>query len=641
MIPHYLFDNSQPPLRNRFWILTGLTALVSMVNYLTLNQGISVVFSQFFYLPIILTGYWYPRRGVVFSACVALVYAAIALSVGPQDSLLGFAVMARCIIFIIVGAVVSYLSSSLRISEQQLHEIIEFLPDPTFAIDRDGRVIAWNRAIEDLTGIKKEDMLGRGDHAYAIPFYGERRPILVDLILDPEKNPEDAYPGVKKETKAYSTEVFIRQLHEGKGAHLRISATVLTDADGKVTGGIEVIHDITPQVMLQSALQTTGSRLNILAGIVRNDIAKRLTILYGHLSIGVMKFNDPAVLTFIANIQDSANAIQRQVEISREFRDIGTTPPVWVPVLQASSAAAERSELKDITFRSWTARLEIFTDPHIPTVFYHMYENSRKEGKGANRVIVTYHINAKGCTIIVEDNGKGIPEAAKDTLFTQRSETFGCGLFLAHEILILTGVGIRETGAPGKGIRFEILVPPEGYRIRGVGGIAAAGEGNLLHVPGYAMGKDLPHTPDDPVPVVRELMADEFVLADEIWKEYHDTTGDPATDRIFAVFLGDAVVSVARCRRHTDGMEVDGIFTPAIHRRKGYSHSAVSALVEACHNDDLYMHAIRSLVPFYRSYGFECIPERNLPPTIRERYVWAAGNLEGADVQPMERKAGF
>jgi two-component sensor histidine kinase len=448
------------------------------------------------------------------------------------------------------------------------------------------------------------------------------------------------YTDIKKEPKAYGAEVFIPHLHEGKGAHLRISATALADVDGNITGGIEVIRDITGQVMLQSALQTTGSRLNILAGIVRNDIAKRLAVMYGHLSIGAMKFNDPEVLSFIANIQDSANAIQRQVEISREFRDIGTTPPVWVPVLQAITSAAERIDFKDVVFRSWTARLEIFTDPHIPTVFFHIFENSRKDGSRADRVIVTYHIDNRGCTIIIEDNGKGIPKEAKGSLFSQRGETYGCGLFLAHEILILTGVEIRETGTPGVGIRFEILVPPEGYRIAGMSGVPADGGGEIRHAPGYAMVKDRPGA-SDTVPVVRELMADEFGLADEVWREYHDTSGDPATDRIFAVFLDGTPVSVARCRRHTDGMEVDGVFTPVQYRKKGYSHLAVSALVEACHNDDLYMHAIRNLVPFYQSSGFVIIAERDLPPTIRERYVWAAGNLEGADVQPMKRNAGM
>lgn len=140
---------------------------------------------------------------------------------------------------------------------------------------------------------------------------------------------------------------------------------------------------------------------------------------------------------------------------------------------------------------------------------------------------------------------------------------------------------------------------------------------------------------------VRELRSDEFHAADKSWVEYHDTTGDPATDRIFAVFSGDLIVSLARCRRHPDGMDVDGIFTPVEYRKRGYSELAVGALVEACHNDNLYMHAVRHLIGFYAKQGFIPIAEKELPPTIRERYLWAGGNLEGAEVQPMYRKAGL
>ncbi len=140
---------------------------------------------------------------------------------------------------------------------------------------------------------------------------------------------------------------------------------------------------------------------------------------------------------------------------------------------------------------------------------------------------------------------------------------------------------------------------------------------------------------------VRELKAIEFPAADTIWVEYHETTGNPVTDRIFAAFAGDQIVSLARCRRHPDGMDIDGIFTPAEHRRKGYSRLAVGALVEACHNDNLYMHAVRHLIDFYTKQGFIPIAEKELPPTIRERYIWAGGNLEGAEVQPMYRKAGL
>ncbi|RPJ52382.1 MAG: PAS domain S-box protein, partial [Methanobacteriota archaeon] len=72
---------------------------------------------------------------------------------------------------------------ALENSRQLLADIISFLPDPTFAIDTAGRVITWNKAIEEMTGVPASQMLGKGDHEYALPFYGERRPILIDLVL--------------------------------------------------------------------------------------------------------------------------------------------------------------------------------------------------------------------------------------------------------------------------------------------------------------------------------------------------------------------------------------------------------------------------------------------------------------------------
>ncbi|HSQ92696.1 MAG TPA: response regulator, partial [Methanoregula sp.] len=75
---------------------------------------------------------------------------------------------------------------SLVESEKRLSDIINFLPDATFAIDHAGTVIAWNRAIEEMTGVPAAGMLGKGDFEYAIPFYGSRRKILIDLIFEPD-----------------------------------------------------------------------------------------------------------------------------------------------------------------------------------------------------------------------------------------------------------------------------------------------------------------------------------------------------------------------------------------------------------------------------------------------------------------------
>ena len=68
-----------------------------------------------------------------------------------------------------------------------LADIIEFLPDATFVINNEGTVIAWNRAIEEMTGISKNEMIGKGDFEYSLPFFGSRRPLLIDLLFASEE----------------------------------------------------------------------------------------------------------------------------------------------------------------------------------------------------------------------------------------------------------------------------------------------------------------------------------------------------------------------------------------------------------------------------------------------------------------------
>ena len=138
----------------------------------------------------------------------------------------------------------------------------------------------------------------------------------------------------------------------------------------------------------------------------------------------------------------------------------------------------------------------------------------------------------------------------------------------------------------------------------------------------------------------RELAPAEFPIAGEIWLSYHQQQTDASTDRIFATFADGVPAGVARCRRHPDGLEVDGVFVLEEFRNRGYARRLIAALVPACGNEDLYMHSTVELVPFYRTFGFEPILESELPATIRERYAFAMGDLYVARVQPMRRPAG-
>lgn len=135
----------------------------------------------------------------------------------------------------------------------------------------------------------------------------------------------------------------------------------------------------------------------------------------------------------------------------------------------------------------------------------------------------------------------------------------------------------------------------------------------------------------------RELDASEFGIAEELWTRYRHQKADRENDRVFAVYLEGEPVSVAWCKRHPDGLEVDGVFTLEPFRRREYARRAVATLIEACGDEPLYMHATLELVEFYTSMGFIPIPEDELPPTIKARFDFALGDLEGANACPMRR----
>lgn len=128
----------------------------------------------------------------------------------------------------------------------------------------------------------------------------------------------------------------------------------------------------------------------------------------------------------------------------------------------------------------------------------------------------------------------------------------------------------------------------------------------------------------------------------ELWIHYHQQKADRERDRLFAVFTGTKIIGVARCARHTDGLEVDAVYVLEEFRLRGYARSVMIMLIEECgRNETLYMHSKTELVDFYSSFGFYPIREADLPKTIRERFDFCLGELKGIDVCPMKRDPGY
>jgi len=149
----------------------------------------------------------------------------------------------------------------LRESEQRLTDIIAFLPDATLAIDTEGKVIIWNRAIEEMTGIPAKDMLDKGNYEYALPFYHVRRPLLVDLLLKPDSQSQMKYSILSKQHDLLIAEAESPFL-KGKRAFLWGKASPLYDTRGKIMGAIETIRDITDRKLAEEGLRESERRLS-------------------------------------------------------------------------------------------------------------------------------------------------------------------------------------------------------------------------------------------------------------------------------------------------------------------------------------------------------------------------------------------
>jgi PAS domain S-box-containing protein len=144
---------------------------------------------------------------------------------------------------------------ALRENRRQLTDIIEFLPDATLAIDKEGRVIIWNKAIEKMTGIPAAEMVGKCDYACAIPFYGEARPQLVDLVFADREEIAARYPNITHQGNTVMAEVFCNALHNNEGAWVFAMASPLHDQSGNIIGAIESIRDITDRKQAEEALR--------------------------------------------------------------------------------------------------------------------------------------------------------------------------------------------------------------------------------------------------------------------------------------------------------------------------------------------------------------------------------------------------
>ena len=595
------------------WIVAilGTSAAALLLNLVGLLFGISTAVPHILYIPVVLAAYRYPRWGAHIAGCIGVIYFLLVLFLRMGVwSTVGEAFV-RVLVLVVIGWLIAYLTRRLREHETLYQGLFDHSEAGSILVSGTGStrtIEALNWKAADLLRRKSAELMGTS----------------LTSIWDGEDE-KTFFSRLASEGAVYATETRFL-LPEENTLVVLVSASVLPGERAILT-----FFDITSRVHAEHALKTANDKLLLLSRFSEDHLHRSVDQIIETVDEADAHCTDTGLRVYFERIRTLTwNAI-RQLLLTESYKDLGALPPVWISVQRVLDAARLPADDGTVSIRCWAGRLEIYADQLFADVLTHLVENSLRHGKGrVKNIVVTYHETRDGLLLCLHDDGYGIPAAKKQEIFEyDAGKHAGIGLFICRQIVEVTGMTIEETGTEGKGARFIIHVPPDGYRIEGSHEDApplAVSSVPARHVAQHSTGA-----------TVRELSSAEFPLAEVLWVDYHNTKSDIRTDRIFAAFRDGVAVSVARCKRHPDGFEVDGVFTPVTQRGHGYANAVVWGLVEGCGQETLYMHSVWNLTKFYGNYGFVPIDEKELPPTIRERFAWAGGEMEGANVRPMRR----
>ncbi|MFA5237294.1 MAG: ATP-binding protein, partial [Methanoregula sp.] len=255
---------------------------------------------------------------------------------------------------------------------------------------------------------------------------------------------------------------FTARHRDGRDLVIEIRPSRVTDPDGKLIGLRGVIIDVTERKRAEDALLRANRQLSLLGSITRHDILNKISVILGFIKITETKWNDPALAEYLGKIKSATTAIRSQIEFTRLYQSLGTHEPQWIaldtamPRLQAPATMTLHTDVRQI---------QVFADPMLEKVFTNLLDNSIRHGQRVTEIRVSSRNEGDDLIVVWEDNGIGIAADEKERIFERGfGKNTGLGMFLVREILSLTGITIKETGEPGTGARFEIIVPKGAYR---------------------------------------------------------------------------------------------------------------------------------------------------------------------------------
>lgn len=380
-------------------------------------------------------------------------------------------------------------AEKLHMANQRMSEIIEFLPDATFVVDGNKKIIAWNKASEEITGIAKADIIGTDEYARA--FYGIRRPILADFVMSGHGLADDElkkyYLSVQKKGSILYGISRTTHLSNKDIEFLSGVACPLFDRSGDITGAIESIRDITEvkrlemQVMQSKKLDTIGT----LAGGVAHDFNNLLMGILGYINLmlhdkGLSKTQYNMLKKIEHQALSGAELSKRLLGFARGGR-YEVSPTYLNNIIEKTVDTFSRTR-KDIVIyedyekEPWTSEVDRI---QMEQVVLNMLINAGEampdggtlyiESKNvelSDKIALQYDLQpGRYVKFSIRDTGKGMDnktlERVFDPFYTTKEMGKGAGLGLAsaYGIIKAHGGSIHVESEIGRGSRFTVFLP--------------------------------------------------------------------------------------------------------------------------------------------------------------------------------------
>ena len=323
-------------------------------------------------------------------------------------------------------------------------------------LDPNGNILLWNTAAEEISGYFSDDVVGQKGIWKKIYPDKEYRKKIADTITRIIRE--------KKYLENFETTILSKQ---GTQKVISWNTRGISDAQGNASSYIAIGVDVTDRKRSEDALHQANRKLNLLYSITRHDINNQISAIAMFLYLAEEGINDTTIREHLQKIEQATMMIQKQIRFTSEYEAIGVNIPIWQDIWTIVESAAKQATLGKVIMKNdLPIGMEVFVDPLIVKVCYNLVDNAVRYG-GKITTIRFFANEQDGNHIVVcEDDGDGVVEEEKERIFDRGfGKNAGLGLALAREILSITGITIRETGKPGKGARFEMVVPKAAWRI--------------------------------------------------------------------------------------------------------------------------------------------------------------------------------